>query len=122
MDAQEFPGGIPEAEQVLAFCQAAFRMTLSRVGFLTLAPNSQVFWYSHLLENFPQFIVIHTDKGFGIVNKAEIDVILEFSCFFDDPLDVCSLISGSSAFSKTSLNIWNFMVLLFMKFSWRIVW
>ena len=58
-------------------------------------------WYSHLLKNFPQFIVIHTVKGFGIVNKAEIDVFLELSCFFDDPGDVGSLISGSSAFSKT---------------------
>ena len=63
-------------------------------------------WYSHLLKNFPQFIVIHTLKGFGIVNKAEIDVFLELSCFFDDPVDVCNLMSGSSAFSKTSLNIW----------------
>ena len=64
-------------------------------------------WYSYLFQNVPQFIVIHTVKGFGIVNKAEIDVFLEFSCFFDDP---GNLISGSSAFSKTSLNIWNFMV------------
>ena len=63
-------------------------------------------WYFHLFQNFPQFIVIHTVKGFGIVNKAEIDVFLEFSCFFNDPTDVGNLISGSSAFSKTSLNIW----------------
>ena len=63
-------------------------------------------WYSHVFHNFPQSIVIHTVKGFGIVNKAEIDVFLELSCFFDDPLDVGNLISGSSAFSKTSLNIW----------------
>ena len=63
---------------------------------------------SHLLKNFPEFIVIHTIKGFGIVNKAEIDVFLELSCFFDDPVDVGNLISGSSAFSKTSLNIWKF--------------
>ena len=62
-------------------------------------------WYSHLFQNFPQFIVIHTVKGFGIVNKAEIDVFLELSCLFDDPVDVGNLISGSSAFSKTSLNI-----------------
>ena len=61
-------------------------------------------WYSHLFQNFPQFIVIHTVKGFGIVNKAEIDVFLELSCFSDDPTDVGNLISGSSAFSKTSLN------------------
>ena len=66
----------------------------------------QVVLYSHLFQNFPQFIVIHTVKGFGIVNKAETDVFLELSCFFDDPMDVCNLISGSSAFSKSSLNIW----------------
>ena len=63
-------------------------------------------WYSHLFQNFPQFIVIHTLKGLGIVNKAEIDVFLELSCFFDDPANVGNLISSSSAFSKTSLNIW----------------
>ena len=61
-------------------------------------------WYSHLFQNFPQFMVIHTVKGFGIVNKAEIDVFLELSCFFNDPVDVGNLISGSSAFSKTNLN------------------
>ena len=69
-----------------------------------------MFWYSHLFQNFPQFIVIHTVKGFGIVNKAGIYVFLELSCFFNDPADVGNLISGSSAFSKTSLNIWKFMV------------
>ena len=63
-------------------------------------------WYSHLLKNFPHFVVKHAVKGFGIVNKAEIDVFLELSCFFDDPADVGNLISGSSAFSKTSLNTW----------------
>ena len=63
-------------------------------------------WYSHLFQNFPQFIVIHIVKDFGVVNKAEIDVSLELSCFFNDPVDVGNLISGSSAFSKTSLNIW----------------
>ena len=68
----------------------------------------QVVWYSHLFQNFPQFIVIHTVKGFGIVNKAEIDVFLELSCFFNDPVDVSNLISGSSVFSKSSLNIWKF--------------
>ena len=68
----------------------------------------QVVWYSHLFQNFPQFLVIHTVKGFGIVNKAEIEVFLELSCFFYDPADVSNLISGSSAFSKTSLNDWNF--------------
>ena len=67
-------------------------------------------WYSHLLRNFPQFVVIHTVKGFSVVNKAELDVFLEFSCFFDDPVDVGNLISRSSAFSKTSLNIWKFPV------------
>ena len=72
-------------------------------------------WYSHLFQNFPQCIVIHTVKGFGIVNKAEIDVCLELSCFFDDPADVGSLTSGSSAFSKTSLNIWNFTVHVLLK-------
>ena len=72
-------------------------------------------WYSHLLKNLPQFIVIHTVKGFGIVNKAEIDVFLELSCFFYDPSDVGNLISGSSAFSKTSLNIWKFMVHVLLK-------
>ena len=72
-------------------------------------------WYSHLLKNFPQFIVIHIVKGFGIVNKAEIDVFLELSCFFDDPTDVGNLISGSSAFSKTSLYIWKFLVHVLLK-------
>jgi len=66
-----------------------------------------VVWYSHLFQNFPQLIVIHTVKGFGIVNKVEIDVFLELSCFFNDPADVGNLISGSSAFSKTTLNIWS---------------
>ena len=67
-------------------------------------------WCSHLLKNFPQFVVIHTIKGFGIVNKAEVDAFLELSCFFDDPADVGNLISGSSAFSKSSLNIWKFTI------------
>ena len=67
-------------------------------------------WFSHLSKNFPQFIVIHTVKGFGIVNKAETYIFLELSCFFYDPVDVGNLISGSSAFSKSSLNIWNFTV------------
>ena len=63
-------------------------------------------WYSHIFKNFPQFVAIHTVKGFGIVNKAKVDVFLELSCFFDDPTDVGNLISGSSAFSKSSLIIW----------------
>ena len=71
--------------------------------------------YSHLFQNFPQFIVIHMVKGFGIVNKAEVDVFLELSCFFHDPADVGNLISGSSAFSKTSLNIWKFTVHILLK-------
>ena len=72
-------------------------------------------WYSHLSQNFPQFIGIHTVKGFGIVNKAEIDVFLELSCFFNDPTDVGNLISGSSAFSETRLTIWKFMVQVLLK-------
>ena len=72
-------------------------------------------WYSHLFMNLPQFVVIHTVKGFGIVNKAEIDVFLELSSFFDDPTDVDNLISGSSAFSKTSLSIWKFTVHILLK-------
>ena len=72
-------------------------------------------WYSHLFQNFPQFIVIHTVKGVGIVNKAKVDVFLELSCLFHDPADVGSLISGSSAFSKTSLNIWEFTVHVLLK-------
>ena len=67
-------------------------------------------WYSHLLKNFPRFIVIHTVKGFGIVNKAKVDVVLELSCFFNDPTDFGNLLSGSSAFSKSNLNIWKLMV------------
>ena len=75
----------------------------------------KVVWYSHLFQNFPQFVVIHTVKGFGIVNKAEIDVFLELSCFFDDSEDVGNLISGSSAFSKTSMNIRKFTVHVLLK-------
>ena len=72
-------------------------------------------WYSHLFQNFSPFIVIHTIKGFDIVNKAEVDVFLELSCFFDDPADVGNLISGSSTLSKTSFNIWMFTVHLLLK-------
>ena len=71
--------------------------------------------YSHLFKNFPQFVVIHTVKGFGIVNEAEVDVFLELSCFFDEPTDVGNLVSCSSAFSKSSLNIWNFSVHIQLK-------
>ena len=72
-------------------------------------------WYSHLLKNFPQFVGIHTVKGFSVVSEAEVDVFLELSCFFCDPADVGSLISGSSAFSKSSLNIWKFSVHVLLK-------
>ena len=94
-------------------------MSSSNCCFLTGIQVSQeagqVVWYSHLFQNSPQFIVIYTVKGFGIVNKAQIDVFLELSCFFDDPLDVGNLISGSFAFSKTSLHIWKFMVHILLK-------
>ena len=72
-------------------------------------------WYSHLFKNFPQFVMIHTVKGFGIANEAEVDVFLELSCFFDDTTNVGNLISGSSAFSKTSLNIWKFTIHILLK-------
>ena len=72
-------------------------------------------WYSHLLKNFPQFVVIHTVKGFGIVSKGEVNVFLEFCCFFNDPTDIGNLISGFFAFSKTSLNIWKFTVHVLLK-------
>ena len=88
-------------------------MSSSNCCFLTCIHLSQeagqVVWFPHLFQNFPQFIVIHTVKGFGIVNKAEVDVFMELSCFFDDPIDVGNLISGSYAFSQSSLNIWKFM-------------
>ena len=94
-------------------------MSSSNWCFLTCIQISQeagqVVWYSHLFQNFPQFIVIHTVKGFGIVNKAEIHVFLELFCSFDDPADVGNLISGSSAFSKSSLNIWKLMVHILLK-------
>ena len=76
-----------------------------------------MFWYYHLFKNFPQFVVIHTVKGFGIVNKAEVDVFLELTCFFDCPEDVGNLISGSSEFSKSSLYIWKFSVYVWLKSS-----
>ena len=94
-------------------------MSSSNCCFLTCIKISQeagqVVWYSHLFQNFPQFIVIHTVKCFGIVNKTEIDIFLELSCFFDDPADVDNLISCSSAFSKTNLNIWKFMIHVLLK-------
>ena len=89
-------------------------MSSSNCCFLTCIQISQeageVVWYSHLLKHFPQFVVIHMVKGFGVANKTEVDVFLELSCFFDDPNNVGNLISGSSAFSKCSLNIWKFMI------------
>ena len=94
-------------------------MSDSNCCFLTCIQISQeagqVVWYSHLLKNFPQSVVIHIVKGFGVVNKAEIDVFLEVSCFFSDPADVGNLISGSSAFSKSRLNIWKFLVHILLK-------
>ena len=94
-------------------------MSSSNCCFLTciqvFQEAGQVVWYSHLLQNFPQFIVIHIVEGFGRVNKAEIDVFLELSCFFDDPVDIGNWISDSSAFSKTSLNIWKFSVHVLLK-------
>ena len=94
-------------------------MSSSNYCFLTCIQISQeagqVVWYSNLFKNFPQFVVIHTVKGFGIVNKTEVDVFLELSCFFDDPTDVGNLISGSSAFSKSSLNIWRFTLHVLLK-------
>ena len=94
-------------------------MSSSNCCFLTCVQVSQeaglVVWYFHLFQNFPQFIVIHSVKCFGMVNKAEIDDFLELSCFFDDPADVGNLISGSSAFPKTSLNIWKFTVHVLLK-------
>ena len=97
-------------------------MSSSICCFLTCIQISQeagkVVWYSYLLKNFPQFVVIHTVKGFGIVNKTEIDFFfLELSCFFDDPADVGNLISGSAAFSKSSLNIWKLSVHVLLKLS-----
>ena len=94
-------------------------MSGSNCCFLTYIQISQeagkVVWYFHPLKNFPQFVVIHTVKGFGLGNETEVDVFLELSCFFDDPAYVGSLISGSSVFSKTSLNIWKFMVQVLLK-------
>ena len=94
-------------------------MSSSNCCFLSCSQISQeagqVVWYSHLLKNFPQFVVIHMVKGFGIVNKAEIRVFLEFSCFFYDSTDFGNLISGSSVFSKSSLNIWKFSVHVLLK-------
>ena len=103
----------PNLESVCCF------MSGSNCCFLTCIQISQeagqAIWYSHLFKNFPQFVVIHTVKGFGVINKAEIDVFLELFCFFNDPADVGNLISGSSAFSKSSLNIWKLTVNILLK-------
>ena len=94
-------------------------MFSSNCWFLTCIQVSQeagkVVWYSHLFKNFTHFVVIHTVKGFSAVNEAEVDIFLEFSCSFYDPTDVGNLISGSSAFSKSSLNIWKFLVHILLK-------
>ena len=94
-------------------------MSSSNCCFLTCIQISQeagqVVWYSHLFQNFSQFVVIHTVKSFGIVHNAEVDVFLELSCFFHDPTDVGNLISGSRTFSKSSLNIWNFIIHVLLK-------
>ena len=94
-------------------------MFSSNCCFLTCIHISQetdkVVWHSDLLKNFPQFVVIHTVKGFGIVHEAEVDIFLEFSCFFYDPMDVGNLISASSVFSKSNLNIWKILVPVLLK-------
>ena len=96
-------------------------MSSSKFCFLTCIQISQeagqVIWYSHLFQNFTEFVVVHIVKGFGIVNKAIVDVFLEFSCLFNDPTDVGNLISGPSAFSKSSLNIWKFIT-----YCWSLTW
>ena len=84
-------------------------------SLILIVASWPTFWYSHLLKNFPQFVVIQTVKGFGIVNRAEINVFLELSCFFDDPMDVGNLISGSSACSKSSVKTWKFVVHVLLK-------
>ena len=98
-------------------------MSSFKCCFLTYIQTSQeagqVVWYSHLFQNYLQFIVIHKVKGFGTVNKAGIDVFLEFSSFINDPADAGNLISGSSAFSKYSLNIWKFMLHILLKLAWK---
>ena len=100
-------------------------MHSSNCCFLTYAQISlesgKVVWYCHLFKNVPQFVVTNTVKGFGVIIKAEVDVFLELSCFFDNPTDVGNLISGSSAFPKSILNIWKVMVHILLKPGWRIL-
>ena len=104
---------------LLSLFGTCFSTSSSNFCFLTCTQifqeASQVVWYSHLFKNFPQFFVIHRDKGFGIADITEVDVLLELSCFFNDPTDVVNLISASSNFSKSSLNIWKFMVHILLK-------
>ena len=113
MTIYTFMYSFPDVEPV---CCSTSR---SHCCFLTCIQISQqagqVVWYSHLFENFPQFVVIHTVKGFGVISKTEVNVFLVFSCFFKDPTDVGNSVSGSSAFSKSSLNIWKFMVHILLK-------
>ena len=112
-------GAIHSLDVLLFLFGACLLFHVQFCYFLTCIQVSQeagpVVWYAHLFQNFAQFIMIRTVKGFGIVNKAEIDVFPELSCFFDDPADDDTLISGSSAFSKTSLNIWKFTVRVLLK-------
>jgi len=105
----------PIWNQSVVPCPVLTVVSWSAYRFLRMSGISKVVWYSHLFTNFPQFVVIYTVKGFGIVNKAEEDVFLELSCFSDDPMDVDNLISGSSAFSKSSLTIWKFSVHALLK-------
>ena len=114
---------IKKQQSELDMEQQTGSMSSSNCCFLTWIQISQeagqVVWYSHLFQNFPQFIVIHTVHGFGVVNKAEIDVFLELSYFFYDPMDVNNLISDSSAFSKSSLNLRKFSVHVLLKPGWE---
>ena len=97
-------------------CCSMFSSNCSFLTYIQISQEAgQVVWYSHLLKSFPPFVVIYTVKDFGVINKAEVDVFLEFSCFFDDPTDICNLISGCFALSKTNLNIWKFMVHVLLK-------
>ena len=105
----------PNFEHFVVLCPFLTVASWPAYRFLRRQIRWLMVWYSHLFHNFPQFVVIHTIKGFGIVNKAEVDVFLELSCFFSDPTDVGNLISGSSAFSKSSLNIWKFSVHILLK-------